>query len=74
MALPIEGPLAGLSAIVTGAGRGLGRASSRASARLGASVVVDDHGGAEPGEFQRLGPAEPAARARDDGGQPLKWQ
>ncbi|MFD7101811.1 3-oxoacyl-ACP reductase [Streptomyces celluloflavus] len=40
-------PLAGLTAIVTGAGRGLGRAEARELARLGANVVVNDFG--QPG-------------------------
>ncbi|MEU6536787.1 3-oxoacyl-ACP reductase [Streptomyces sp. NPDC047000] len=40
-------PLAGLSAIVTGAGRGLGRAEALELARLGAAVVVNDYG--QPG-------------------------
>jgi NAD(P)-dependent dehydrogenase (short-subunit alcohol dehydrogenase family) len=35
-----EAPLAGSSAVVTGAGRGLGRAIARALARAGAGVVV----------------------------------
>ncbi|KUN05057.1 3-ketoacyl-ACP reductase [Streptomyces yokosukanensis] len=44
MALPSEGPLNGLSAVVTGAGRGLGRAEALELARLGAAVVVNDFG------------------------------
>ncbi|MEV4329138.1 3-oxoacyl-ACP reductase [Streptomyces sp. NPDC049597] len=40
-------PLAGLTAVVTGAGRGLGRAEARELARLGAAVVVNDYG--QPG-------------------------
>ncbi|MFJ8078496.1 3-oxoacyl-ACP reductase [Streptomyces sp. NPDC096176] len=46
---PPEGPLAGLSAIVTGAGRGLGRAEALELARLGAAVVVNDYGQPGPG-------------------------
>ncbi|MDX3224853.1 3-oxoacyl-ACP reductase [Streptomyces sp. ME19-01-6] len=37
-------PLAGKTAIVTGAGRGLGRAEALELARLGAAVVVNDFG------------------------------
>ncbi|MGW6294294.1 3-oxoacyl-ACP reductase [Streptomyces sp. NPDC055058] len=40
-------PLAGLTAVVTGAGRGLGRAEALELARLGAAVVVNDYG--QPG-------------------------
>lgn len=50
-------------------GRGLSRS---VAPRL--PEVVDDHARAEPRELDRLGPAEPAARARDDGGESLKWQ
>jgi len=64
MALPIEGPLAGLSAIVTGAGRGLGRAEALELARLGASVVVNDYGrsGRDGSGEASAGPAETVAR------------
>ncbi|MFF3940205.1 3-oxoacyl-ACP reductase [Streptomyces phaeofaciens] len=64
MALPIEGPLAGLSAIVTGAGRGLGRAEALELARLGASVVVNDYGrsGRDGSGEASPGPAETVAR------------
>ena len=53
--------------LLGGAGR---RLAGTVPARL--AVVVDDDGRAEPGEFQRLGPAEPAARAGDDRGQALQ--
>ncbi len=43
-------------------GRGRGRLAGAVAARL--PVVVDDDGRAEPGQFQRLGPPEAAARRR----------
>ncbi|MEV4947539.1 3-oxoacyl-ACP reductase [Streptomyces sp. NPDC053755] len=56
-------PLAGLSAIVTGAGRGLGRAEALELARLGAAVVVNDHGrpGRDGSGAASAGPAEAVA-------------
>ncbi|MFI6943040.1 3-oxoacyl-ACP reductase [Streptomyces sp. NPDC050418] len=65
-------PLAGLSAIVTGAGRGLGRAEALELARLGASVVVNDYG--QPGrdgsgEASATPAEEVAAEIRAAGGQ-----
>ncbi|WP_415950652.1 3-oxoacyl-ACP reductase [Streptomyces sp. KLOTTS4A1] len=64
-------PLAGLSAIVTGAGRGLGRAEALELARLGASVVVNDYG--QPGrdgsgEASATPAEEVAAEIRAAGG------
>ncbi|SDK02356.1 3-oxoacyl-ACP reductase [Streptomyces indicus] len=64
-------PLAGLSAIVTGAGRGLGRAEALELARLGASVVVNDYG--QPGrdgsgEASAAPAEEVAAEIRAAGG------
>ncbi|MGW2643688.1 3-oxoacyl-ACP reductase [Streptomyces sp. NPDC001393] len=60
MALPSEGPLKGLSAVVTGAGRGLGRAEALELARLGAAVVVNDFGqpGRDGSGAASAGPAE----------------
>ncbi|WP_327356499.1 3-oxoacyl-ACP reductase [Streptomyces sp. NBC_01304] len=65
-------PLAGLSAIVTGAGRGLGRAEALELARLGASVVVNDFG--QPGrdgsgEADATPAEQVAAEIREAGGQ-----
>ncbi|MDI3405931.1 3-oxoacyl-ACP reductase [Streptomyces cavernicola] len=67
-------PLAGLSAIVTGAGRGLGRAEALELARLGASVVVNDFG--QPGrdgsgEASAAPAEEVAAEIRAAGGQAI---
>ncbi|MFJ4520075.1 3-oxoacyl-ACP reductase [Streptomyces sp. NPDC088810] len=64
-------PLAGLSAIVTGAGRGLGRAEALELARLGAAVVVNDYGqpGRDGSGAASAGPAEQvAAEIRAAGG------
>ncbi|MET8802507.1 3-oxoacyl-ACP reductase [Streptomyces sp. NPDC004546] len=71
MALPSEGPLQGLSAVVTGAGRGLGRAEALELARLGAAVVVNDYGqpGRDGSGAASAGPAEQvAAEIRAQGG------
>ncbi|MFF3919361.1 3-oxoacyl-ACP reductase [Streptomyces sp. NPDC001852] len=71
MALPSEGPLKGLSAVVTGAGRGLGRAEALELARLGAAVVVNDYGqpGRDGSGAASAGPAEEVvAEIRADGG------
>ncbi|MEU6989204.1 3-oxoacyl-ACP reductase [Streptomyces sp. NPDC046465] len=72
MSLPLEGPLEGLTAIVTGAGRGLGRAEALELARLGARVVVNDFG--QPGrdgsgEASAAPAEEVAAEIRAAGGE-----
>ncbi|WP_055550759.1 3-oxoacyl-ACP reductase [Streptomyces sp. NBRC 110028] len=56
-------PLAGKTAIVTGAGRGLGRAEALELGRLGAAVVVNDYGqGGRDGSGEASsGPAEEVA-------------
>ncbi|MGV9451044.1 3-oxoacyl-ACP reductase [Streptomyces sp. NPDC003635] len=76
MARPQEGagPLEGLTAIVTGAGRGLGRAEALELARLGAAVVVNDYGrpGRDGSGASCAGPAEEtAAEIRAAGGRAL---
>ncbi|MFE4591061.1 3-oxoacyl-ACP reductase [Streptomyces laurentii] len=68
---PAAQPLAGLSAIVTGAGRGLGRAEALELARLGAAVVVNDYGqpGRDGSGAASAAPAEEvAAEIRAAGG------
>ncbi|WP_123970398.1 3-oxoacyl-ACP reductase [Streptomyces sp. TLI_185] len=70
----MEGPLEGLSAVVTGAGRGLGRAEALELARLGAAVVVNDFGqpGRDGSGEASAGPAEEvAAEIRAAGGRAL---
>ncbi|NBM20409.1 3-oxoacyl-ACP reductase [Streptomyces sp. GC420] len=67
-------PLAGLTAIVTGAGRGLGRAEALELAALGANLVVNDYG--QPGrdgsgEASAAPAEEVAAEIRASGGRAL---
>lgn len=57
------GLLEGKVAIVTGAGGGLGRAYAELFARQGASVLVNDMGGARDGSGNSAAPAEETASA-----------
>jgi NAD(P)-dependent dehydrogenase (short-subunit alcohol dehydrogenase family) len=52
------GHLGGKTIIVTGAGRGIGREHALLFAREGASVVVNDLGGAQDGSGAATGPAQ----------------
>lgn len=64
------GHLEGKTVIVTGAGRGIGREHALLFAREGASVVVNDLGGAQDGSGAAAGPAEQVAgEIRAAGGQ-----
>jgi NAD(P)-dependent dehydrogenase (short-subunit alcohol dehydrogenase family) len=58
----------GRVAIVTGAGRGIGREHALMLATHGASVVVNDLGGARDGTGASVGPAEDVAREIRAGG------
>src|SRR5262249_543186 len=59
----MAGLLDGKVAIITGAGGGLGEAYAKLFAKEGASVVVNDLGGARDGSGTRTSTAAPQARA-----------
>ncbi|MFD4401200.1 SDR family NAD(P)-dependent oxidoreductase [Nocardia sp. NPDC058499] len=59
---------AGQVAVVTGAGRGLGRLYALSLAQLGASVVVNDMGGAMNGDGADRGLADAVVREVEDAG------
>lgn len=64
------GPLAGRTAVVTGAGRGIGAAIAKALGAAGAAVVVADLGVALDGSGRDAGPAQAVtAEIRARGGQ-----
>lgn len=66
------GHLDGKTIIVTGAGRGIGREHALLFAREGASVIVNDLGGAQDGSGAAEGPAQTVVdEIKDAGGQAI---